>query len=103
VVTLGEFGSYALTESGDQVHAPGFAVDVLDTCGSGDAFSAAFVHGYLSGWQLVDCCRLGNALGALVATKAGGTPPVDVAELQQFLTGSHRLVPEPTLRSLVPR
>jgi fructokinase len=103
VVTLGEFGSYARLASGDQVHVPGFAVDVADTCGSGDAFSAAFMHGYLNDWKLADSCRLGNALGAMVATRTGATYPFLVAEVQQFLTAEHRLVPEPTLRGLVPR
>lgn len=84
VVTLGGQGAAAF-RGDERVIVPGAAVDVVDTCGSGDAFSAGFLHGYLRALPLAHCCRLGNALGALAATKAGATSPVSTAELQEFL------------------
>ena len=40
VVTNGEHGAYAATRAGEEVYAPGYRVDVVDTLGSGDAFTA---------------------------------------------------------------
>ena len=35
--------------------------------GAGDAFGGALCHGLLSGWDMVECARYGNAAGAIVA------------------------------------
>lgn len=63
---------------------PGFVVTVQDTVGSGDAFLAALVDGYLSGKSheqiLEDAC----ALGAFVATQKGGTPKYDVGDIENI-------------------
>jgi fructokinase len=47
---------------------------VVDTVGSGDAFTAALVCGRLRGWPLARCAHRANAVGALVATRAGAMP-----------------------------
>jgi fructokinase len=52
----------------------GFRVQVVDTVGAGDAFSAAFLHGMYSGWDITRSATFANALGALVASRAGATP-----------------------------
>jgi len=53
---------------------PGYKVSVCDTVGAGDAFAAAFLHGYERGWPIPQAARFANALGALVASRAGATP-----------------------------
>lgn len=78
-VTLGADGC-CIYHHGEAARVPGFAVDVADTVGSGDAFAAAFLHGYASGWPTETAGRFANALGALVASRAGATPPWTVAE-----------------------
>ena len=50
---------------------PGFAVTVQNILGAGDAFGAGFLYGYLKGWDLWKACRLGNACGAMVASRHG--------------------------------
>ena len=97
LVTLGEHGAFAATRA-EKVYAPGYEVSVVDTCGAGDAFSAAFVHEYLRGKSLSDCCRLGNALGAIVATQKGATTPVGIEEVHQFLNAKRRRVHESSLK-----
>ncbi len=81
VVTCGGAGSMAASANGEIAVSPGFRVNVVDTIGSGDAYSAAFVHRYLCGRSLAECCRAGNILGALVAGTAGATAPIDTSNL----------------------
>lgn len=83
VVTRGERGAFAVT-SGEEVEVSGWKVEVVDTIGSGDAFSAAFLHGWLRGRSLEDCVFFGNALGALVARTKGATTPISPDEIRRF-------------------
>ncbi len=55
VVTLGSRGAFAVARTGESVYEPAHAVEVIDTVGSGDAFSAGFAHGLLAGWPLARC------------------------------------------------
>ncbi|MFW6188995.1 MAG: carbohydrate kinase family protein [Planctomycetota bacterium] len=97
VVTLGEAGAFAADEAGERVHVPGFRVELVDACGSGDAFTAGFAHRLLRGRSLEECCRLGNAFGALVATHDGATTPVPLETVREFLDREHDRVGEPEL------
>ena len=97
LVTLGELGAFAASVNCDKVYVPGLEINVADTCGSGDAFSAGFIHEYLRRKPLAECCRYGNLLGALAATRHGGTAPISPAELDQFAATKHRLIREPKL------
>jgi len=83
LVTLGERGAYAVA-GGKEARVAGWKVDVVDTIGSGDAFSAAFLTSWLRGRSLEDCCILGNALGALVAGTKGATAPIALDEIQRL-------------------
>ena len=83
VVTLGERGAYAVAGR-EEARVPGRKVDVKDTIGSGDAFSAAFLTCWLRGKSLEDCCFFGNALGALVAGTPGATAPIGLDEINRF-------------------
>ncbi|GGG33542.1 carbohydrate kinase family protein [Hymenobacter glacieicola] len=82
-VTCGADG--ALLWTGDQLYrAPGIPVEVKDTIGSGDAFLAALLKGWLAGTEPGEALRFACATGALVATHQGATPAFterDVAEL----------------------
>jgi fructokinase len=97
LVTLGEHGAFAASVNNDKVYMPGLEINVADTCGSGDAFSAGFIHEYLRRKPLADCCRSGNLLGALAATRHGGTAPISPAELDRFAATRHRLIRESKL------
>jgi fructokinase len=78
-ITRGAAGC-ALLLDGEFLEAPGFNVEVADTIGAGDAFSAALVHGINSGWSAPQVAKFANRVGALVASRPGGTPKWTVEE-----------------------
>ncbi len=84
VVTLGEKGAFAMSASNEKVYVPGYKVELADSIGSGDAFSAGFVYKLLRGTPIEQAARFGNVLGALVATKKGATSPVTLDEINEF-------------------
>src|SRR5271156_725133 len=82
-ITLGAGG--CCVYEGDSLHrVPGYPIAVQDTVGAGDAFSAAFLHGYHRGWTIERAARFGNALGSIVASRAGATPHWSVQECLQL-------------------
>jgi len=84
LVTFGSHGALVCSRDGACVYEPGCQVKVVDTLGSGDAFTAGFVHRYLRGAPVREACRCGNLLGALVATQTGGTEPVSHQAIAAF-------------------
>jgi fructokinase len=78
-ITCGADGC-ALWHEGEYVEVPGFAIEVADTVGAGDAFAAALLHGFSEKWALADIAEFANRVGALVASRAGATPTWTVAE-----------------------
>lgn len=78
-ITLGAAGCLIYAH-GDVSVVPGFAAQVEDTVGAGDAFAAAFLHGYHLRWPAQQTGRLANAAGSLVASRAGATPAWSVEE-----------------------
>ncbi|MGD0007481.1 MAG: PfkB family carbohydrate kinase [Terriglobia bacterium] len=78
-VTRGEAGCVLLV--GDNyAEAEGYEVRVADTVGAGDAFAAAFVHGMGWGWPAQEVADFANRVGALVASRPGGTPSWTIEE-----------------------
>jgi sugar/nucleoside kinase (ribokinase family) len=70
VLKLGGEGCLVATRD-EQIMAPGFAVQVVDTVGAGDSFAPAFIAGWLRGGTLRDCATLANAMGAQTSTQRG--------------------------------
>jgi fructokinase len=79
-VTRGEEGSVLWLDD-QYVEAEGYDVRVADTVGAGDAFAAAFVHGMKCGWSPGEIADFANRVGALVASRPGGTPSWSVEEV----------------------
>lgn len=59
---------------------PAYPVEVVDTLGAGDCFSAGFLAGLAMGWELPRCAQLANAVGALCVTQLGATTGVRTLE-----------------------
>lgn len=85
-ITLGGQGC-AIFHEGKLQRFKGYAVKVVDTVGAGDAFAAAFLHGFAQSWPMERIASFANALGALVASRAGATPPWTVEECLQLMAG----------------
>ena len=71
IVKRGEKGSSIFLKDGNVTDVPGFPADVINVLGAGDAFASGFIYGFIEGWDLFQCCRLGNACGAILVTKHG--------------------------------
>jgi fructokinase len=80
-ITRGERGC-TLRFEGESVHVPGTPAKVVDAVGAGDAWSAAFLHGYGGGWPLPEIGAFANRLGALVAGRRGGVPDWSPDEIE---------------------
>jgi fructokinase len=78
-VTLGPKGC-ALSLGNEYLEAPGCAISVADTIGAGDGFSAALIHGIGAGWTAERIAEFANRIGALIASRPGGTPEWTMAE-----------------------
>jgi adenosine kinase len=64
VVTLGAQGCEVWVD-GQMTHVPPVkATQLVDPTGCGDAFRGALLFGLERGWTLVQCCELGNRVGA---------------------------------------
>jgi len=74
-LTLGAEGSLLCT-AGQTLRSPGVRVEVVDTVGAGDAFTAVLCHHFLRGASLERTVQSANRYGAWVASQAGPTPAV---------------------------
>ena len=83
-VTRGGRGSL-LVRATDSSEHPGFRVNVADTVGSGDAFTAGLVHEYLHGASLDLMNEVANLVGAWVASEAGAMPTPKRGALEHSL------------------
>jgi fructokinase len=93
VITLGKKGVIGVSQEKERFYIPGHIVDVKDTCGSGDAFSAGYLHMLLRDSTPQVACQVGNALGALVARHPGATPEIHVKEIRRFMaSGASRVI-----------
>jgi fructokinase len=72
-VTMGGNGSLLVTREIFDEH-PGIPVQVVDTIGAGDAFTAALTSYYLQGAPLPVLNEAGNRWGSWVASQAGAMP-----------------------------
>jgi fructokinase len=81
VITSGSEGAY-LYKEGTGFHHPGFSVTVKDTIGSGDAFLAGLLAGFVENRSPAQALAFANAMGAFMATQPGGCPAYDIREVQ---------------------
>lgn len=84
ILTKGADGSKILSEGVIYEH-PGYNVDVEDTVGCGDAFTAGFVYGLEKGMKMSDTIKFASALSGVVAGKKGGCCKVELDEVENLL------------------
>lgn len=77
VVHMGETGGYV--SDGIIWHYNPFPVDnIIDDTGAGDLFVAGFLHGLMTGKEIMDCASYGAALGAAAVQVEGADLPSEV-------------------------
>jgi len=74
-ITRGGQGSLLVARDQWNEH-PGYPVQVADTIGSGDAFTAAMTHYLLRGASLATLNEAGNRWGSFIASQSGAMPPL---------------------------
>jgi fructokinase len=72
-VTRGAAGAIVRNDAGEYSDLPAIPVKVIDTIGTGDAFTAAMVVGLLTGLPLKTINTWGIRVAAFVATQSGAT------------------------------
>jgi sugar/nucleoside kinase (ribokinase family) len=88
VATQGADGALIVDEEGSE-EVPAFEVDVVDTTGCGDAFSAGFLRGLSLGRSRAEAAQLGCAAAAMVAQGLGSDyGDFDVAALDELVTAA---------------
>jgi sugar/nucleoside kinase (ribokinase family) len=87
-LTRSEKGSVVV--NGSDVHVIDAVpnVDVVDTTGAGDAYAGGFLHGYVNGYDLATCGRLGCALAAHVISQVGARPTGNLADIAARVLGA---------------
>lgn len=73
ILTKGEKGSDVVTALAEHSVVPG-KIEVADTVGAGDAFTAAFVVSYLRGESLAEAHEKAGEVSSYVCTKSGAMP-----------------------------
>ncbi|GAB3249305.1 carbohydrate kinase family protein [Nocardioides dilutus] len=86
--TAGSRGAVVVTAD-ETVEVPAYEIDVVDTTGCGDAFSAGFLRGLSLGGDLRSAAELGCATAAQVAQGLGtDAGSYDLASVQQFMAST---------------
>jgi len=85
VISRGAQGCFVYSR-GELAAVRAFPVEVADTVGAGDAFTAAFIHAVSEQKPMADAARFANAVGALVASRAGAIPDWTLAEVDALLS-----------------
>ena len=93
-VTRGSHGCLAVT-CDEIIELPGIPIEIADTVGAGDAFTAAIIFGFLQSWPLMKTLDLANRFGSLVAGRPGAMPPVrnELESLKSELNWAFRETP----------
>ncbi|MCP5072459.1 MAG: adenosine kinase [Rhodobacteraceae bacterium] len=78
--TIGASGALVV-QNGQTVHAPASATQVVDVTGAGDLFAAGFLHGEVTGADLLTCGRMGCIAAGEVIGHIGARPEADLKAL----------------------
>jgi ribokinase len=90
VAKAGKDGAYLINRH-DFLHIPGFRVSAVDTTAAGDSFNAGFAYALSAGYEITECIRIANAVGALSTTSMGaqGAMP-SLGQLTTFLKNAQK-------------
>lgn len=76
IVLMGKEGCL-VGYQGKVFHSPAFPANVVDSTGAGDLFASGFLYGYLQGYPLEKCAKMGNRLGNAIVEVQGAELPLE--------------------------
>jgi sugar/nucleoside kinase (ribokinase family) len=92
IATLGDEGSLARTQQGQEIRTSAYRVDVVDTTGAGDAFRGGLAAAWIRlgpGAAIEDVLRVANATAALNCRAVGAQTALPTwAEVEGLVTRS---------------
>jgi sugar/nucleoside kinase (ribokinase family) len=92
VLKMGERGSLLLCSNGERIRVPAYEVNVVDTTGCGDAWSAGFIAGLSMNMTIAKAAELGSACGSLVASGLGSDAGIiDLESTLSFIETTNTL------------
>jgi fructokinase len=112
VITLGGRGALASLD-GHRVTVPTPAIDIVDTVGAGDSFTAGLLHrlaalGHLGGRldrlsleEVSDACSFATHVAAMTCSVPGANPPRTEHLATSFLSGERRFTKSASTPTLV--
>jgi fructokinase len=112
VITLGGRGALASLD-GHRVTVPTPAIDIVDTVGAGDSFTAGLLHrlaalGHLGGRldrlsleEVADACSFATHVAAMTCSVPGANPPRAEHLATSFLSGERRFTKSASTPTLV--
>jgi sugar/nucleoside kinase (ribokinase family) len=84
-ISHGEEGCFVATEK-EAFQSPAYNIDPVDGTGSGDAFHAGMIYGYMRGWDLQETSAFANACGAMNTIKLGARSGMTTeAKVRKFI------------------
>jgi len=91
IITRGGEGASFCPRGQSPISLPAYEVEVVDTTGCGDAFTAGFIAGLLEGLDPVEAADFGCATGSLLATGLGSQAGLaDRASVDAFIRETAR-------------
>lgn len=89
MITMGSEGVSVSDNTRRDVRYPSFAVEVVDTTGCGDAFSAGIIASLYEGWESEEAIEFALACGSLVATGLGSDAGIETRASVTELRTTH--------------
>jgi fructokinase len=72
IVTRGERGAFVVTDDGSFADVePGAGIDITDTVGAGDAFTAVMITGIFHEWPLAETLQRAQLFASLIVGQRG--------------------------------
>ncbi len=84
IVTQGKLGSVCYTKD-SSYQAKAFTARVVDTTGAGDAFAAGFIYGFMKGYSIDLCLKIGTFCGAYNVERVGARNFPKLRDIENFL------------------
>jgi len=87
IIKMGHEGCFVKQSGEKGFQVPAFnKIEAIDTSGAGDSFCAGFIAGLYKGWEIAECAKFANAVGAHCIMQIGTTAGIkSIEETLEFI------------------